>query len=253
MTESRSRERTQRRLLFVSHTAPAPPVSGERQRALNLLRQLGERGWEVSLFCIEHGSIESDALEELRELAPGGLLVQPQPHPAWRFARSRLDVLRGRPFQRSFFLNRRARREFHSWLEGREFDVVMVALIFMLTYLPRELASRTVLDSQNAEFHRLQSMESARSGHGRALAARWQLRAVERLEREASMGVRAHHGRVPERGRLLRAVRSRGASTSFPMASTRADSPSTRACPRSHRCSSSEASTTAPTSTPSGF
>ena len=129
------------------------------------------------------------ALEELRELAPGGLLVQPQPHPAWRFARSRLDVLRGRPFQRSFFLNRRARREFHSWLEGREFDVVMVALIFMLTYLPRELASRTVLDSQNAEFHRLQSMESARSGHGRALAARWQLRAVERLEREASMGV----------------------------------------------------------------
>lgn len=177
-----------RRVLFLSHTAPAPPVSGERQRALNLLRELGERDWEVSLFCIEHGEITADARAELQALAPGGLLVKPQPHPAWRVARSRLDVLRGRAFQRSFFLNRSSRRAFHSWLEGREFDAVIVALIYMLAYLPPELASRTILDSQNAEFHRLQSMASANSG-GRAIAARWQLRAVEELEREASAGV----------------------------------------------------------------
>ncbi|MGI9657816.1 MAG: glycosyltransferase family 4 protein [Gaiellaceae bacterium] len=178
-----------RRILFVSHTAPAPPVSGERQRAFNLLRELGERDWEVSLFCIEHGQLAPDALEQLHELAPGGLLVQPQPHPAWRVARSRLDVLRGRAFQRSFFLNRSSRRAFHSWIAGQEYDVIMVALIYMLAYLPPELASRTVLDSQNAEFHRLQSMASAKSGRGRALAARWQLRAVEQFEREASAGV----------------------------------------------------------------
>ena len=178
-----------RRVLFVSHTAPAPPVSGERQRAFNLLRQLVERDWEVSLFCLEHGPVAAEELEQLQELAPGGLLVQPQPHPAWRVARSRLDVLRGRPFQRSFFLNRASRRTFHAWLAERDFDVVMVALIYMLTYLPPELASRTILDSQNAEFHRLQSMASARSRGGRAIAARMQLRAVERLEREAAAGV----------------------------------------------------------------
>ena len=177
-----------RRILFVSHTAPAPPVSGERQRAFNLLRKLLERNWDVSLFCIEHGPLAPDALEQLNALAPGGLLVQPQPHPAWRVARSRLDVLRGRAFQRSFFLNRRSRRAFHAWLADREFDVIMVALIYMLAYLPPELAERTVLDSQNAEFHRLQSMTSAKTG-GRALAARWQLGAVEQFEREASASV----------------------------------------------------------------
>ena len=178
-----------RRMLFLSHTAPAPPVSGERQRAFNLLRQLVERDWEVSLFCMEHGEVPPEELEQLRELAPSGLLVQPQPHPAWRVARSRLDVLRGRPFQRSFFLNRSSRRAFHSWLAEREFDVVMVALIYMLTYLPPELANRTILDSQNAEFHRLQSMASAQSRGGRAIAARMQLRAVERLERESAAAV----------------------------------------------------------------
>ena len=73
-----------RRVLFVSHTAPAPPVSGERQRVFNLMRELVERDWEVSLFCIEHGPLAAAELEQLHELAPGGLLVQPQPHPAWR-------------------------------------------------------------------------------------------------------------------------------------------------------------------------
>lgn len=177
------------RVLFLSHTAPAPPVSGERQRAFNLLRKLVERDWDVSLFCIEHGAIEPAAMEQLRELAPGGLLVQPQPHPAWRIARSRLDILRGRAFQRSFFLNRSSRTALHGWLAGRDYDVVIVALIYMLAYLPPELRARTVLDSQNAEFHRLRSMASARSQHGRALAARWQLSAVEAFEREAATGV----------------------------------------------------------------
>ena len=93
-----------RRVLFVSHTAPAPPVSGERQRVFNLMRELVERDWEVSLFCIEHGPLAAAELEQLHELAPGGCSCSHKPHPAWRGARSRLDVLRGRAFQRSFFL-----------------------------------------------------------------------------------------------------------------------------------------------------
>ncbi len=178
-----------RRVLFVTHTAPIPPVSGERLRAFNLMRELVRRKWEVSLFSIEHGPVASDDLESLNSISPAGVLVQRRPRPAWRLARSRLDVLRGRAFQDKFFLNRRSRRAFHEWLGGQEFDVVVVALSYMLTYLPAELRCRTVLDSQNAEYHRLQSMASADSLSLRSLAARSQLKAVERFERDATQSV----------------------------------------------------------------
>lgn len=178
-----------RRVLFMTHTAPVPPVSGERLRAFNLMRELGRRDWDVSLFSIEHGALAADDLEELHSIAPGGVLLERQPRPTWRLARSRLDVLRGRAFQRTFFLNRGARRSFHRWLQGREFDVVVVGLSYMLTYLPPELARRTVLDSQNAEYHRLRSMASAELLGIRALGARSQLKAVERFERDATQMV----------------------------------------------------------------
>jgi glycosyltransferase involved in cell wall biosynthesis len=46
-----------------------------------------------------------------------------------------------------------------------------------------------VLDSQNAEYHRLQSMASADSFNARSLGARFQLKPVERFEREATQSV----------------------------------------------------------------
>ena len=64
-------------VLFLTHTAPVPPVSGDRVRTLHLMRQLAARDWKVSLFSLVIGTALSDTERRVLEELCEDVVLQP--------------------------------------------------------------------------------------------------------------------------------------------------------------------------------
>jgi len=172
--------------LVLTHEPPLPAVSGTRVRSLNLIRQLADRDWRVSLFTLAAG--EDPGPEDRRELESicARVVVAPfERSRARRLARIGLGLPRRRAFQESYFHWRAAASELERWLGQEGFDLILADQLYMYPYVPERLRTRTVLDCHNVELRRVETMAATLWPKPRGVVARMQLGAVARFEREA--------------------------------------------------------------------
>ena len=175
------------RVLFLTHTVPFPPVSGERIRNWSLARALRERGRSTALFSL---GTEEAAAAPPAELggAYDDVLVVEQQAGAARRARTLAAVARRRALHESAYLDRAAAARLRAWQPLASADL-LVASLHMYPYVPAALRARTVLDPHNAEGRRLATMAAALGRTPRGLAARLQVGPVTRYERDAVRSV----------------------------------------------------------------
>jgi len=165
------------RVLFLTHEAPLPLVSGARIRSFHLMRELAERGHDVSLFALVHSDPPSAAdLSRLGGLGERVELHEFAPRQLARRARLALDTAGGRPFQRRYFFDAAARVAAERLIAELRPDAIVAGQLYMEPYLPQALDIPVIFDSHNVEERRVASM--AREGGVRALLARRQLRPV---------------------------------------------------------------------------
>lgn len=176
--------------LVLTHEPPLPAVSGTRVRPLNLIRQLAERDWGVSLFTL--GAGEDPGPQDRRELESicERVVVAPfERSRARRYARICLGLPRRRAFQESFFHSRAAAAELEDWLARQQFDVILADQLYMYPYVPERLRDTTVLDCHNVELRRIETMAATLWPAPRGVVARMQVGAVARYERDAVRSV----------------------------------------------------------------
>src|SRR5436190_1147245 len=172
--------------LVLTHEPPLPAVSGTRVRSLNLIRQLADRDWRVSLFTL--AAAEDPRPEDRRELESicARVVVAPfERSRARRLARIGLGLPRRRAFQESYFHWRAAASELEPWLAQDGFELILADQLYMYPYVPERLRTRTVLDCHNVELRRVETMAATLWPKPRGVVARMQLGAVARFEREA--------------------------------------------------------------------
>jgi glycosyltransferase involved in cell wall biosynthesis len=178
--------------LVLTHEPPLPAVSGTRVRSLNLIRQLADRDWRVSLFTLAAG--EDPGPEDRRGLESicERVVVAPfERSRARRLARIGLGLPRGRAFQESYFHWRAAANELEPWLAQGGFELILADQLYMYPYVPERLHTTTVLDCHNVELRRVETMAATLWPKPRGVVARMQLGAVARFEREAAQSVAA--------------------------------------------------------------
>jgi glycosyltransferase involved in cell wall biosynthesis len=173
-----------RRVLFLTHEPPFPPVSGARIRTWNLMRQLNEQGWRVSLFGLVTSEEERTAAAgPLGQLCDEVLLhVLPATRRA-RYRRLAGALARREAFQSRYFHDAAGAAALRASGLFERADAIVVSLLYMHPYLPPSLDERAVFDTHNSEVHRLGSMVRAAPLSPRGVVARLQAAPVERLER----------------------------------------------------------------------
>ncbi len=178
-----------RRVLFLTHRPPYPPSSGDAVRNWNLMQQLAARGWQVSLFTLASGESLSEHQEALSRVCEHYISAPVSISRPERLGRLlRASILR-QPFQLDYFWDESAARLLHDELNEREYDVLMMEILYMLRYVPEEWLYRSVLDTHNAEFLRLRSMAKAAGFSARGIAARLAIGPSRRLEAWAATHV----------------------------------------------------------------
>lgn len=177
-------------LLWLVHQPPLPAVSGSRVRSLALVRELAQRGWDVSLFVLDTGvPAQPQDVEDLRALCAEVRIVAHAVPRTLRMARIGADLLRGRAFQHSMFRTAAAVREAHAWIARDGFDAIVAGGLYMLPYVPAAALERTLLDSHNVDTERIASMAAALWPRPRGVLARIQQRPVRRYEERAAASV----------------------------------------------------------------
>jgi len=176
-----------RSLLFMVHTPPLPAVTGSRIRSLALIRQLVDRGWDVSLFALDTGvPAQAGDLDELRALCAKVRIAAHDAPKAARMARMGVDLLRGRAFHHSMFRSPAAVREARAWIASEAFDAIIAGALYMLPYVPADERDRMLLDTHNLETARITTMAAALWPRPRGVVARLQQRPVRRYEGQAA-------------------------------------------------------------------
>lgn len=168
----------------MTHVPPYPASSGDAVRNLNLMRQLSERNWRVSLFALTPGgSIDDAARNKLLEVCDD-VVAGPTPDSS-RALRVALSTLRRQPFQPDYFWNDAASAILKGHLATNRYDLHMMQLAYMCKFAE---SSHTpfIFDTHNAERNRLASMVSAGRLSPRGIAARLQMRSSEKLEERLS-------------------------------------------------------------------
>ncbi len=132
------------KLLFLAHRIPYPPNKGDKIRSYHELRALVERGHEVHLLAF------ADDLNDLShqvDLARSCASVEIVPlHARWAKLRALGNLVTRRPLSLGYFASRKMRRLVKRAVAEHDFDAVFVYSSTMAQYVPRELASRTVVD-----------------------------------------------------------------------------------------------------------
>lgn len=132
------------KLLFIAHRIPYPPNKGDKIRSFHELRALVERGHEVHLRAF------ADDLNDLNyqvDLARVCASVEIIPlRRSWARARAAANLITARPLSLGYFASRKMRRLVARAASENDFDAVFVYSSTMTQYVPRELASRTVVD-----------------------------------------------------------------------------------------------------------
>ncbi len=132
------------KLLFLAHRIPYPPNKGDKIRSYYELRAFIERGHEVHLLAF------ADDLDDLNfqvDLARWCASVEIVPlRPLRAKLRAAANLFGSRPLSLGYFASRRMRRLVKRAMAENNFDAVFVYSSTLAQYVPRHLASRTVVD-----------------------------------------------------------------------------------------------------------
>jgi sugar transferase (PEP-CTERM/EpsH1 system associated) len=121
------------KLLVLLSRFPYPLDKGDKLRAYYQLRELAQRH-EICLFALSDETVSAEALEAVRPLCRGGLVMRPLRRPgiarglAWALASSR-------PLQVGYFHDAKAQRQLDELLRDFRPDHVYCQLIRMAEYL----------------------------------------------------------------------------------------------------------------------
>jgi len=132
------------KLLFISPRIPYPPNKGDRVRLSHELQAFIDRGHEVHLLAF------ADDLNDLNYRVDLGRMcttvgIVPLRR-VWAFVRALVNLAYTRPLSRGYFASRKMRRLVKRAVSDNDFDAVFVCSSPMAQYVPRELASRAVVD-----------------------------------------------------------------------------------------------------------
>lgn len=179
------------RVLFLTHSPPLPQVSGDRIRTYNLMRQLAERGWSVSLYAlVGRRPINLDHRIELEELCERVYLEMAETSGVTQSGRLLSSLVRREAFQRTFLPAGPALTRLRTMLSSESFDAIIFSRLYAYGWVPAELHSLSVLDSQNVEERRIRGLAHKGRLGPRSVFARLQLGPVADFEREAVSSVR---------------------------------------------------------------
>ncbi len=171
-----------RTIRFVTHSPPAPGISGDRMRVFHLMRELKERGWSIRVWSLI-GPHEPEGFgAALEAVADEVVLVPNQLNQARRIARLCRDTVAREAFQARWFWSSATARAAARWLADGASDPIVVEQLYMFPFVPRSMQSHIALDTQNHETARMRAIANGDGGIARRSAARLQIGPVERFE-----------------------------------------------------------------------
>ncbi len=132
------------KLLFIAHRIPYPPNKGDKIRSFHELQSLVERGHEVHLLAFADDLNDLNYQVDLARICASVEIVPLRR--AWARARAVANLVSARPLSLGYFAMRKMRRLVERAASENDFDAVFVYSSTMAQYVPRELASRTVVD-----------------------------------------------------------------------------------------------------------
>jgi sugar transferase (PEP-CTERM/EpsH1 system associated) len=146
------------KLLFISPRIPYPPNKGDRVRSSHELQAFIERGHEVHLLAF------ADDLNDLNYRVDLGRMcatVEIIPlRRVWAVARALVNLPLLRPLLRGYFASRKMRRLVKRAVSDNDFDAVFVCSSPMAQYVPREMASRAVVDMADVDSEKWRDLAS---------------------------------------------------------------------------------------------
>jgi sugar transferase (PEP-CTERM/EpsH1 system associated) len=138
------RYRIHMKLLFISPHIPYPPDKGDKVRSSHELQAFIERGHEVHLLAFADDLNDLNYQVDLRRMcATVGIVPLRR---VWAIARALVNLAFLCPLSRGYFASRKMRRLVKRAVSDNDFDAVFVCSSPMAQYVPRELASRAVVD-----------------------------------------------------------------------------------------------------------
>ena len=137
------------KLLFISQRIPYPPNKGDRVRSSRELQAFIERGHEVHLLAFADDLNDLNYQVDLRRVcATVGIVPLRR---VWAGARAIVNLASTRPLSRGYLASRKMRRLVNRAVSNNDFDAVFVCSSPMAQYIPRELASRAVVDMADVD------------------------------------------------------------------------------------------------------
>lgn len=163
------------KILMITKFLPVPADSGDKQRALAVLRRLGQLG-DVTICAFDDGTADHRALERM------GVEVRALPMP------QRIDFLLGifktRSISSGRFWSRAFVRELRSAVAELEPDCLVISYSQLAIHGSSLSARYRLLDLHNIESSLFRSYAYSHKGP-RALLAKLESRAIGRIERQA--------------------------------------------------------------------
>ena len=174
---------------FITHSPPAPGISGDRIRVFHLMRELRARGWGIRVWSLVGPDEPAGFDDALRSVADEVTLVPAWPGRTRRLVRLARDMATGRPFQAGWFWSASAAREAASWLSDGVDDPIFVEQLYMYPFVPMAMRRQISLDTQNHEGARVRAMAAGGGSRARRWVAKSQVEAVDDYERSALASV----------------------------------------------------------------
>jgi sugar transferase (PEP-CTERM/EpsH1 system associated) len=131
------------KILFLAHRIPYPPNKGEKIRAFQELKFLGERHI-VDLLCFADSDAEASHQEALRSFCRH-IYVETRSRMSIAVGAARC-LLRGEPLSCGFFYSSKFRAKVHDVLATTTYDAIFVFCSSMAQYLPRPVPVPVVMD-----------------------------------------------------------------------------------------------------------
>ena len=137
------------KLLFISPRIPYPPNKGDRVRSSHELQAFIERGHEVHLLAFADDMNDLNYRVDLGRMCATVEIIPLRR--VWAVARALVNLALLRPLLRGYFASRKMRRLVKRAVSDNDFDAVFVCSAPMAQYVPRELASRAVVDMADVD------------------------------------------------------------------------------------------------------
>jgi glycosyltransferase involved in cell wall biosynthesis len=173
----------------LTHSPPAPGISGDRIRMYYLIRELKRRGWAVRVWSLVGPAEPEGSVDALRAIADDVVLVPRDLSQARRLRMLAQDTIARRAYYAHWFWRPETASAAQQWLADVDDEPLLVEQLFMYPVVPRGLRRQTLLDTQNDEAARIDAIGRGGGGFGRRLVARLQRDLVARYERDALRSV----------------------------------------------------------------